>query len=229
MGKTNFQTLKNLADSLSQKLNKLSNGKLNLEEIESLTEESRELYERIVIIRYKSYESVNSTSVHNIEDNSEKDKSNLIEEDAEELMMFDFSSNDDEMIRSEPDKLDKKEETQDHKIKSDNQNSLGEEKNDASLNDNFKNEDGSVAGQFEKAPIVDLKEHIGINRKFLYINELFNGDSSIYNTVIDQLNSCNSRKEALEKVNTLAGESGWDEENTTVSSFIELIERRYLG
>jgi len=220
MGKTNFKTLKNLVGSLSDKLHKLSEGELNLEEIESLTENARELYERIVVIRYKSYESISSTLVQTQKDPISSEDTDIIEKDPEEMMMFDFSSNDDIPTNSETVKSKEKE-----KVPQINK----EEKNEASLNDNFKKTDGSVAGKFEKAPIADLKEHIGINRKFLYVNELFKGDSSMYNATIDKLNSYNSVKEALEKVNSLAEENGWDPENIAVSGFIELVERRYLG
>jgi hypothetical protein len=61
------------------------------------------------------------------------------------------------------------------------------------------------------------------------VNELFKGDSSVYNETINELNSCDSREEAFNRVDKLTAEKEWDSENTTVQGFIELVERRYLS
>lgn len=234
MGKTNFQSIKELSNSLIKKIDKLSNGNLNLEEIEVLTEEVRELYERIVIIRYKSYEGNNKPSIQ-VEDDPEipevvesHTQINEINPD-EELMMFDFSASDNDIKENEPES----------NIESDLSNvegelnsekiAIGAENNDSSLNDNFKKTDGSMAAKFTKAAIEDLKEHIGINRKFLYINELFDGDSATYNNTLSDLNSCESAESAMKIVDRLKNTYAWSSENSTVSGFVELVERRYIS
>ena len=94
MGKTNFQSLKELTTSIAEKLDLLASGKLKRAEIEAITEQARELYERLVVIRYKSYESKDVDT-----DTSKVSVKPIIEEpiesaesDDDELMMFDFSS-----------------------------------------------------------------------------------------------------------------------------------------
>ncbi len=52
-----FKSLTELASDLSQKLELLSDGRLSKTELETLTMESRELYERLVVLRFKAYDS----------------------------------------------------------------------------------------------------------------------------------------------------------------------------
>lgn len=232
MGKTNFQSLKELSNSLKIKIDKLSNGSINLEEIEVLTEEVRELYERVVIIRYKSYEENNKGS-HQIEEEHkavQEVENKIPQKDAdEELMMFDFSTEDNSIEENtiEPETIPNPILTNEDESSAQKQ-SIGAETNDNSLNDNFKKTDGSVAAKFTQSAINDLKEHIGINRKFLYVNELFNGDSTAYNEAINQLNSCGSSEAALNLLSSLRNTQNWDRENSTVAGFEELVERRYI-
>jgi len=48
--------MKNLIDSIQEAVVKLENGSLNQLELEALTVDARELYERLVVLRYKAYE-----------------------------------------------------------------------------------------------------------------------------------------------------------------------------
>jgi hypothetical protein len=52
----NLSSLQSKLDSVQQLIAKLNNGKLTSEELELLVETSRELYERSVILQYKSFE-----------------------------------------------------------------------------------------------------------------------------------------------------------------------------
>lgn len=59
-----FKRLKEIATELNRKLEQLHEGILSKDELENLTEESRELYERLVVLRFKAYqEEVNGTPV----------------------------------------------------------------------------------------------------------------------------------------------------------------------
>lgn len=238
MGKTNFQTLKELSSSLAEKLEQLNNGQLNRNEVEALTDQARELYERLVIIRFKSYEGHSD-----IENKLEKPEEEVVhvestdqkaEEDdkVDELMMFDFTATEETIEEEEtvekPEEDLVSEESVEEKQVEVPENKPRQEAIDKSLNDNFKKEDGSVAGKFEKAPIKDLKEHIGINRKFLYVNELFGGDSVAYNSAIEKLNAGGSKDAAFSLIGELKSSQKWDKESPTVAGFIELVERRYL-
>ena len=55
-----FKRLQELASELQEKLHALSGGKLSAAELEHMTEHSRELYERLVVLRFKAFaEEVN--------------------------------------------------------------------------------------------------------------------------------------------------------------------------
>lgn len=89
-------------------------------------------------------------------------------------------------------------------------------------------EDKSLARKLQKKPIADLKAAIGINEKFQYINELFEGNMTEYNIAVNQLNICSSHAEAEVYLNTLRELYKWDKESETAIAFSELVERRFL-
>lgn len=65
---TNLSALKVTIEAIQAAYEKLENGKISSEELDILLEQSRELYDRAVILRYKSYEEkVFSTSEENSE------------------------------------------------------------------------------------------------------------------------------------------------------------------
>lgn len=265
MSKTNFQSLKEITTSLNDKVNQLSNGQLSLSDVESLAEEARDLYERLVIIRFKAYETKDRpaeiTGAIDIveptktapEPQKKPVESEPKPEEDDSMMMFDFSANDEAVDNENDEEIDEELEAEnitEEAIEADAEplpeiieasNETEEEDSpenkptadppldDRSLNDNYKKADASVSAKFEKAAIADLKEHIGINRKFLYVNELFNGDGNAYNAAIGTLNTCGSKNEAFNHLEKLKQTHEWNEENGTVSGFVELVERRYLG
>ena len=89
-------------------------------------------------------------------------------------------------------------------------------------------EQPTVAEKLQKTPIPDLKEAIGLNEKFLFINELFQQNADIYHDSIDQLNNCRSRNQAMEIITRDFSEKyGWDIDSKSVARLIDLVERRY--
>jgi len=87
----------------------------------------------------------------------------------------------------------------------------------------------SVAAHLQHKPISDLKKAIGLNEKFLFINQLFDGNLQVYNQVIDHINICPNKEAAEEYIqNTLVQQFGWDIQNTSCRLFLEMVERRFL-
>ncbi len=91
-------------------------------------------------------------------------------------------------------------------------------------------DDQSIATRMQFKPVNNIKEAIGINEKFLFINELFNGDIKAYNQAVDQLNNFPSIHEAFEYLNKLTYEHQWDGERCaeTIEKFANLVQRRYM-
>mgnify|MGYP001817037986 FL=1 len=89
--------------------------------------------------------------------------------------------------------------------------------------------DVSLEEKLKKNPVEDLKKSIGINEKFSFINELFEGDLNSYNDTIDQLNSCEDLNTAKELLLRTAQELSWEEDSETMGKLSDLVERRFVN
>lgn len=88
--------------------------------------------------------------------------------------------------------------------------------------------DHSVAHQMQLKPIADLKTAIGINEKFQFINELFEGQTDKYNAAINNLNSCTSAVDGEWQLQNMRILNNWEENNETYKKLKVYINRRYL-
>jgi hypothetical protein len=89
--------------------------------------------------------------------------------------------------------------------------------------------DDSLGDKLRRAAISDLNSAIGISEKFLYMNELFEGDSGAYKACLDKLNTLSTFKEANDYLkSSVVAASGWSDDNEYVQKFYDVIERRYL-
>jgi hypothetical protein len=80
-----------------------------------------------------------------------------------------------------------------------------------------------------RIPVKDIKSAIGLNEKFLFINQLFKGDSVTYNAVIDRLNTSTSIELAMNHIQSLSESNNWESHSESARSFIDIIERRFLS
>ncbi len=97
-----------------------------------------------------------------------------------------------------------------------------------SINDLLKPKQNEVADALQDSPIKDLKKAIGINERFLYVNELFRGDEAMYEKSIKTINSFDIYGEAEFWIRReLKLRLGWDENYTTVKQFDQLVRRRF--
>jgi hypothetical protein len=85
----------------------------------------------------------------------------------------------------------------------------------------------SVAEKLQHNKITDLKASIGINEKFQFINQLFEGNMKEYTVAIDQINSFTSLAEAESYLANLEEVYKWKEDNQVAGGFKELVERRF--
>lgn len=90
-----------------------------------------------------------------------------------------------------------------------------------------KKSDESVAEKLQHKKIADLKSVIGINEKFQFINELFEGSMNEYNVALDQINNFSSLNEAITYLANLKEVYKWNSENPIAINFQELVERRF--
>jgi hypothetical protein len=74
-------------------------------------------------------------------------------------------------------------------------------------------------------PITNLSKAIGINDKFLFIREIFNGNEKAYSQVIIKLEEINSLSEARE---IIMSSSDSDKENKVIEQLLNLVKRKLL-
>jgi hypothetical protein len=102
------------------------------------------------------------------------------------------------------------------------------EEQSASLNDVLKEDTLEVAGKLSETPIRDLKKAIGINDRFVFINELFRGDEAMYERSIKTINNFSIYPEArywMER--ELKIKLGWDDSKPATQEFYSLVRRRF--
>ncbi|PLX02530.1 MAG: hypothetical protein C0595_10390 [Marinilabiliales bacterium] len=89
-------------------------------------------------------------------------------------------------------------------------------------------EDKSIASKLQQNKLSDLRDAIGINEKFLFINELFNGDMGRYNKALDEINSLQSKVGSDTYIMELKIEKQWDVESDAFKKFKELVDRKFI-
>lgn len=89
-------------------------------------------------------------------------------------------------------------------------------------------EEASLADKLRKRPISRLMEAIGLNEKYLYSNELFEGDMARFLEFVESIDKQPDITQALHVFSEYKNKAGWDEENETTTELLYLIERRFL-
>ena len=95
------------------------------------------------------------------------------------------------------------------------------------LGDSFMQEDHSLAAKLQQNPVRDLKSVIGINDKFLFVNELFAGSMEKYNKSIENLNDLKTLNGAMIYLNELKIELQWNSSNEAYQKLAELVRRKF--
>ncbi len=103
---------------------------------------------------------------------------------------------------------------------------IAEEKE--SINDKLKEATTEVAHVLQGTQIRDLRKGIGINDRYLFINELFRGDENMYERSIKTINAFNIFPEAEYWIQReLKVKLGWNEQSNTVQIFNQIVKRRF--
>ncbi len=89
-------------------------------------------------------------------------------------------------------------------------------------------EEQSIADKMQKSQILNIREAIGINEKFLFINELFNGDLGRYNKILDDINDLPTKQGVDTYLFELKIQSQWADDNEAYIKLKELLERKFV-
>lgn len=87
--------------------------------------------------------------------------------------------------------------------------------------------DKSVGAKIGRQPIEEIRTAIGINDKFLFINELFSGSLESYNKMLDELNEFKSFNGATTYLIELKVVNQWDGNSEAWHKLVGLIERKF--
>ena len=82
-----------------------------------------------------------------------------------------------------------------------------------------------ISLKLQSRPIDDIGKAIGLNEKFLFINELFNGDSLMFKKTLEQINQLGDFNDAFSYLTT---QFSWDMKNETANKFMELVRRKFI-
>lgn len=97
-----------------------------------------------------------------------------------------------------------------------------------SLNDKLKAEVVEVKHLLNEAPVRDLKKAIGVNDRFVFINELFRGDENMYERSIKTINSFRIYPEAEYWIEReLKVKLGWEDSRESTQHFYQVVKRRF--
>ena len=219
MSKENYLSLVELAKNLNKQAAKLDKGKMNLDEISEMLDNSRDVYERLTILRYKAL----------LEKKEAKGKAKIRQVEKpvvakEAVFSFNF----------EPEKEDFIEISHNQKSLLDEIQEIGGDRIESKFSGNEQyastpDKAQSLAEKLNKSKILDLKKGMGLNQRFLFTNDLFGGDKSAFEKTLDKLNSCDTIIEAKAYLSSdIEHNFEWDLESSTVQQFISLIERKFI-
>lgn len=86
----------------------------------------------------------------------------------------------------------------------------------------------NYAAKTKEEGLGDIRKMIGINDKYLFLNELFNSQKKAYEDALDKLNTLGEYKEAVEWVKRgIAAQYKWSEDDETVLDFYDVLAKHF--
>lgn len=99
-----------------------------------------------------------------------------------------------------------------------------------SLNEKLNENKSEISHKLTDEPVKDLRKAIGVNDRFLYINELFRGDEAMYERSIKTINNFSILAEAEYWIRReLKVKIGWSDSDAVVKQFDQLVRRRFTS
>jgi len=247
-----FIPLQSLAQQLTDQLNHLYSGQYKKESLESMVNNARDLYERLVVLRHKAYEQevrVDSTESHdsieievqlpnftldlsevNIEEHevNESDINAIQLENIADQRQVNLMDMIEEVTKSEPPIVEEEITTLEIQNPEFETTKKTETTPIVSLNDILSQNQNTttILNQLEKSKIDDLKKSITMNQRFQFARELFNGDSEQYEITISALNNCEAEN-ALSLFQNFKQKWAWDETSIAFIELLDLVQRRH--
>jgi hypothetical protein len=242
-----------LHEKIGNSLNKLTNSELSILELEELLGFSRELYERILVLRFKAFENQVHSEQHVTLPKLEEPKQPVVEElivpdepPAIEFALFgeihddvvptistSFAENEVVLEKNEAPKI-----VEEQKAILEKQSIVPEVKHETRANQtpsgtslldklSTSNASNRLGDQLKKSHIESLMAVLNLNDRIRFTKNLFDGNSDTFNAAIQLLDAQKSIAEAQDLLSQYATRYEWNIEDKNTLDFYEFVERRY--
>jgi hypothetical protein len=96
------------------------------------------------------------------------------------------------------------------------------------LNQKFEEDHKTLAELHEETKIESVFDAISINHRYMFLQELFDGDNETFNTALKEVDACNTFDEAVETlVQNYAKEFFWDMNSDEVKELLKVVYRKF--
>jgi len=243
-----------LAKNINDAIVKLQNGEASIDQLEDMVMQARELYERLLVLRFKAYEQKVRPQLISNPDKQDSDDArafdtefNKIEEviPKEDDMPFDFSlfgevKTEQQRTPTPPDSLDPITQTT-SKVEPEQDPSPIEASTlkvniksetipaSASILDKLNNGGSSerLGDKLKNSKLESLSSAFTLNDRIRFTKNLFDNNGDTFNAAIQLLDAQKNLQAAKDLVQDYATRYEWDMEEKNTLDFIELIDRRY--
>lgn len=113
------------------------------------------------------------------------------------------------------------------KEQQENTSSLFYTKEENQTTELFSEKQESIGDRFASQTKNDLRIAIGINYKFMFINDLFSGDIKEYENFINKLNETASFKDSMEVINENRLSYKWATTSPAYANLVDIIQKRF--
>lgn len=210
-----------LSKELANQIFELNEDSINESSLGSVQSKMNAVQNQIAVLQYLSKEKYSATKM--VEENHEHHQQNPVAEN------FDESSSKSDFISSE-----ETSELTENVNNSVRKSDAEQEKPIEPTIEVQKNtkvspeaEKQALADQFMNKGIDNLGDHIGISEKFMFIHELFKGDTEHYIKELTGLNNCSNTEDVNKRLEKLSNALSWDQETTAYLELKKLIDRKY--
>ena len=133
-------------------------------------------------------------------------------------------------VKAEPQEKEKKEEKEETRIAKEKAEDKGDKVTPKSVGEKIQKDrnEETIADKIQKNKISSLKIAIGINEKFFFINELFNGSLNEYNKSIEELDGQKDLQDALAYLNKLQQQNMWYPGTDAFEQLKQFVERKFV-
>ena len=223
---TGFKGIEELVKDLADKVGALATGSIEVKDIEKMCEDSRELYERLVVLRHRGREVflAGATTIELEKPKQAEEPEQTQVDSPVELNMSDAPTPSlpvDEPVQPAPVPemtLDFSPEPPSDQAQTSLIDAIAETEETKE----------SVGEKLENAPIDDLTKAIGLNQKFMFISQIFKGNKDAFVSAVDKLNGLADLEQAKSYAQELTAHLVDGEEAVQArDQFVDLIERKF--